>query len=614
MKKPISIKFLFSSAILAWTLIGDPLVQSSHAQPQPTPQPNTDLISASPDNAPTAGTLPPDIDPDSPLAQVIRLVQASVEQSVILSYIGNSMNPFSLNADQIIYLTDLGVPTEVVNAMQQRDQQLQQMGVPTGAAPTPPETTETTTTQPTEVTVNYFYNTLAPYGGWVNVEGYGWCWRPTIVVYNTGWQPYCDNGHWVYTDCGWYWVSGYSWGWAAFHYGRWFQIPRYGWCWWPDTTWSASWVCWRRDQDHCGWAPLPPHAVYQSGVGFVYQGRAVGAGFSFGLSANAFTFVATKDFCDPHPRRHRVEAGEATRFFNQTTVINNISFDNHRQSIVNAGIPPHDITAVTRREIHPVTIQAGNGNVAWGGRHEQFERNGDTLIVNRPRFVGTPVLSLHPGTSPSTGPGQNTFQPVVHGNGNNAPSHSVNPGRNNSSHQDSNQNPYQHFNQTLPRMPQTQQPAVPHANAPNPQAPNNNIVPTPPRNNPAWPAQNQKPNDNYNNSGNRVSTPGTQGSGQPSPHNTTDNAQSRGNTSAGQPFSSPPNAKHYSPPVGQQQSNDAPPADESRYHNQNSNHSDPHSGSSWQGVQPHSSSQSSSSSSPPSGKQGQNQNNGQGGH
>ena len=31
-------------------------------------------------------------------------------------------------------------------------------------------------------------------------------------------------------------------------------------------------------EDYCGWAPLPPHAVYQSGVGFVYQGHAVSAG------------------------------------------------------------------------------------------------------------------------------------------------------------------------------------------------------------------------------------------------------------------------------------------------------------------------------------------------
>ena len=552
MKKPISIKFLFSSAILALALMSDCSVPNSNAQPQPVPQPGTDLTSSSPDTAPTAGTLPPDIDPGSPFAQVIQLVQAGVEQSVILSYIGNSMNQFNLSSNQIIYLNDLGAPAEIVNAMMQRDQQLQQMGVTTGAAASPPpETTVTTTTQPAEVTVNYFYDTLAPYGGWVNVAGYGWCWRPTIVVYNTGWQPYCDNGHWVYTDCGWYWVSGYSWGWAAFHYGRWFQIPRYGWCWWPDTTWSPSWVCWRHDRDYCGWAPLPPHAVYQSGVGFVYQGHAVSAGFNFGLGANAFTFVATKDFCDLHPWRHRVEAGEVTRIFNQTTVINNISFGSHHQGIVNAGIPLHDITAVTRQEIHPVTIQTGNGNVAWGARREQLGRDGKTLIVNSPRFVGTPVLSLHQGSPPTTQPGQ------------------INPPR-----QNINQNPYQNFNRTPPRVPQTQQPAAPHVNTPNPQMPNNNPVTAPPRNYSTWPEQNQQPNYNYYNSGDRILTPRALGSEPQWPHGTIHNTQAQGDA-----------ADHYSS-----------------------------SESSREMTQPHSSSQSYPSSSQSSGHQGQNQNNGQGGH
>jgi Family of unknown function (DUF6600) len=612
MKKTISIKFPFSPAILAWALMGGFSVQDSSAQTQPAPPPNADLVSAAPDNASTASTLPPDIDPDSPLAQVVRLVQAGVEQGVILSYIGNSMNPFNLNADQIIYLNDLGVPTEIVNAMQQRDQQLQQMGVTTGAAATPPpETTETTPPQPTEVTVNYFYDTLAPYGGWVNFEGYGWCWRPTIVVYNTGWQPYCDNGHWVYTDSGWYWVSGYSWGWATFHYGRWFHHQRYGWCWRPDTTWAPSWVLWRHDRDYCGWAPLPPSAVYRSGVGFVYQGHAAGAGLD--LDANAFTFVATKNFCDPHPRRHRIRAGEVTRIFNQTTVINNITFDSHHQGIVNAGIPPHDITAVTRREIHPVTIQARNGSVAWGGRHEQFEHNGNTLVVNRPHFVGTPVLSVHQGTSPATKPGQNTFQPVVHGNPNNAPAHPATPGQNNSPQRNINQNPYQNVNRTPPRMPQTQQPVVPHVNTPNPQAPNK-VVPTPPGNHSGWPAQNQKSNYNYNNSGNRVLTPRAQGSEQQSPHGNPYSTQSHGNTAVPQSSSGSSTANHYSPPVGQPQNNGAPPPDESRYHNQNSNHSDAHSEPSRQVVQPHPSPQSSASSSPSSGKPAQNQNKGRGGH
>ena len=51
---------------------------------------------------------------------------------------------------------------------------------------------------PVQVSNNYFYETLSPYGSWVNVDGYGMCWRPTVAVVNPGWQPYADRGRWVY--------------------------------------------------------------------------------------------------------------------------------------------------------------------------------------------------------------------------------------------------------------------------------------------------------------------------------------------------------------------------------------------------------------------------------
>ena len=256
--------------------------------------------------------------------------------------------------------------------MMQRDQQLQQQMTASAYQPPPqpapvPETTEqpeTTpepppveppTDQPAEVTVNYFYDTLAPYGTWVNVDGYGRCWRPSVVVYNPGWQPYCDHGHWVYTDCGWYWSSDYSWGWAPFHYGRWFQIPRWGWCWMPDTIWGPSWVTWRYSDDYCGWAPLPPFAVYQEGVGFFYNGLAVSVGFDFGLSWNCFTFVPIGHFCDPHPRHYCVAPAQVTQIYNHTTVINN--FNGHGHNLANRGIDPEHITAVTHTSIRPIAIR-----------------------------------------------------------------------------------------------------------------------------------------------------------------------------------------------------------------------------------------------------------------
>lgn len=80
-------------------------------------------------------------------------------------------------------------------------------------------------------------------------------WRPYNVDEN--WNPY-TNGHWVYTSCGWMWISYYSWGWRPFHYGRWWWSPVWGWVWSPGYIWAPSWVVWMNYGDYCGWYPLSP--------------------------------------------------------------------------------------------------------------------------------------------------------------------------------------------------------------------------------------------------------------------------------------------------------------------------------------------------------------------
>ncbi|MFZ1072728.1 MAG: DUF6600 domain-containing protein [Verrucomicrobiia bacterium] len=369
-------------------LASDHSAQLSNAQAQPAPPVAADA-SAVP---PASVAPPPNILPTSPLAQVIRLTQAGVDESVILTYVTNSTSTFNLDPDEIIYLSDLGVPNEVVTAMMQRDQVLQQQMAAANPPPPVPETIPVEPApppEPTEVTVDYFYSSLAPYGNWVDVEGYGRCWRPTTVVYNSGWQPYCDHGHWVYSDCGWYWASDYSWG-VTFHYGRWFNNPRLGWCWWPDTVWAPSWVTWRYSDDYCGWAPLPPFAVYRPGVGFVYHGSGVSIGFDFGLAVNCFTFVPTRYFCDPHPRRYRVGAGDETRIFNRATVINNFNFDSHSRTIVNSGIGVQHITDVTRTPIHPVPVRelrVSTGQPWRGGPAGQQYHGPSIMPANPPHPV-----------------------------------------------------------------------------------------------------------------------------------------------------------------------------------------------------------------------------------
>jgi hypothetical protein len=107
----------------------------------------------------------------------------------------------------------------------------------------------------TTVSVSMFYGDLSPWGRWVDIPPYGWCWEPDVAY--AGWRPYSD-GEWIYTDLGWTWVSDEPWAWAVYHYGRWFYDPMHGWVWLPGTEWAPAWVVWRTDWDWVGWAPLPP--------------------------------------------------------------------------------------------------------------------------------------------------------------------------------------------------------------------------------------------------------------------------------------------------------------------------------------------------------------------
>jgi hypothetical protein len=330
--------------------------------------------------APASQPLPSNIPPASPLAQVVHLVQAGIDENIVQSYISNSTSTFNLDSDRIIYLSDLGVPTSLMTLMMQKDQALQQQiassQTPPPAPATPPTPDSTpdptaayasepppdnadasTQSVPPDVTVNYFYDTLTPYGSWVDVDGYGQCWRPTVVVYNHDWQPYGDCGHWINSDCGWYWQSGYAWN-STFHYGRWFRDANHGWCWWPDTVWAPSWVTWRYTDDYCGWAPLPPFTVYRPGVGFLFRGSGISVSFDFGLAADSFIFVPTDHFYDAHPRRFRCPPARLGEIYGRSTVINDLGSraENGHYLVSNGGVPSQHFTQNGDGPVHTVPI------------------------------------------------------------------------------------------------------------------------------------------------------------------------------------------------------------------------------------------------------------------
>jgi hypothetical protein len=183
-----------------------------------------------------------------------------------------------------------------------------------------------------------FYDALSPYGRWVDYPGYNQVWIP-----NAGgdFQPYYNNGHWVYTDYGWTWQSDYPWGWAAFHYGRWFYDNNYGWAWVPGDEWGPGWVDWRSGGDYYGWAPMGPNV-------------SIGINIGIGIPANRWTFVDRRYITSPYLNRYYVDRGRNNIIINNTTVINNITVINNRKYY--RGPDVREVERVTNNRITPIRV------------------------------------------------------------------------------------------------------------------------------------------------------------------------------------------------------------------------------------------------------------------
>jgi hypothetical protein len=384
----------------------------------------------------------PTVIPDSlklspAMAEVIKLIQAGLSEEVVLTYITNSAEPFNLGSNEILYLNDLGASTSVITTLIQHDSSPPLMAkkqaayavkpLPPGVALTEPATnvypprssfqsfqsapepepvnppTDDSAAvtspapqiapseaqvvdmgRPTEgVNVSYFYSSLTPYGSWVDVAGYGYCWRPTVAVCNSSWRPYAQGGRWLWTDCGWYWYSDYSWGWAPFHYGRWHCPSGLGWVWMPDTCWGPAWVSWRHTPSYCGWAPLPPSARYVSGAGFYWNSGSVGISFDFGIHPSHYVFVPLDRFCDRRPHNYCLSPRHGTIVYKDSTVINNYVSVN-KNTVVNHGVGFDRIAKVTRGDVRQVKLMDTASVRDLGFRREQITPDGKTLAVVRP--------------------------------------------------------------------------------------------------------------------------------------------------------------------------------------------------------------------------------------
>jgi len=210
-----------------------------------------------------------------------------------------------------------------------------------------------------DVSFGFFYSNLSPYGTWAVSAHHGRVWQP--YLYEAGWNPYYD-GHWVYTDFGWTWVSDYRWGAIPYHYGTWALDPYLGWVWIPGYVWAPSWVVFSSGPDYIGWAPVPPRFVVGAPIGF----RDIGH--------DHFVIVPARSFLAPRVRSYIVPRATARTVLAKTRIVNNITVQNN--VVVNRGPDPRSIEKVSGKRIRPEPIDRVK-RIAPDGRFDMNDVRAD---------------------------------------------------------------------------------------------------------------------------------------------------------------------------------------------------------------------------------------------
>lgn len=213
----------------------------------------------------------------------------------------------------------------------------------------------------------YFYDELEPYGLWVTLRPYGYVWIPRYVGYS--WRPY-TQGHWVWTDLGWTWVSVERWGWIAFHYGRWGWDRRLGWFWVPDILWGPAWVAWRWGDEHIGWAPLPPGVDFVPGRGF---GR-----HQWDIPPDRWSFVHGRYFLDGNLDRRILPIERNLTIVNMTVL--NVNIHDRDRRVHNEGVDVDHVRRLTGRTV------VDRLSLRESGRPGELREEGRDLVVFKPEI------------------------------------------------------------------------------------------------------------------------------------------------------------------------------------------------------------------------------------
>ncbi len=265
------------------------------------------------------------------------------------------------------------------------------------------------------ISFNTFYQELSPYGSWVYDARYGQVW----IADAPGFEPYYDNGRWVYTSYGWTWASDYAWGWAPFHYGRWTYLPTWGWAWVPGYEWGPAWVGWCQNDGYYGWAPLSP-----------------GMGYNFSYNSvphNYWRFVQQQYITGPSIRNHIIRPERNRNQFSNVTIINNTQVNNN---ITYATGPQREaVEKITRQKINtrPVAFTSKDErtrvekqevrmyrpdlkpNNGAAGNNQRTDLQQDKIQQGQPVNGAIKTGGVKPLPTNTTAPA-NTAQPVTRNN------------------------------------------------------------------------------------------------------------------------------------------------------------------------------------------------------
>src|ERR1700730_10525433 len=228
--------------------------------------------------------------------------------------------------------------------------------------------------QSIEGNYDLFYSRLSSdEGNWMEAGNYGYCFRPRV---SEDWQPYQD-GHWVWTDRGWYWDSNERFAWATYHYGRWVDIGGTGWCWTPGNQWAPAWVSWRQSDQEVGWAPLPPEADLSGNRSISSWSDSY-----YGIGPAAYSFISYSHWHEPSYAPYIEPSQRNVQIISQTRNVTNIVTNNN--VVNNFGPPVQTISRNTNQNIQQVKL-------AVSPTTDPKANYGQSLQGNQLKVVAPPV-------------------------------------------------------------------------------------------------------------------------------------------------------------------------------------------------------------------------------